>query len=315
MKINIILIILLLSFSNLVSGTVLFNKKFNHSELEMELGLYYLPLGYIIYLSDEEIPRVDPDSEKGVYTYLLRRFFQPRYLVVEVSTYPLPVTGWALQRFAPAFYNRARIKDINLIESLTAVFYEPWAAALFLGNLAKFKPKHGRNTAGKAYIGLLVCYGNYYLKANQAVADHWLEIEYKLKGELEQEIKTLAWSFRLGTRIHFNKNIKDTLYLSFFRDRTDFNDKRFSLIRNTYYELRWDTAFKKKKHKTAFHLIRQTVIIGKKFPVELKKRDKKIAFAISTGIVWEPYPAYLGSLARGLTRHDITFIFQPKVEF
>ncbi len=277
--------------------------KVGRSEVLLEMiGLSYLPLSWNIPLTKTPIPELSPVRERDIYVHLLTRV--PRFIILEASTYPLPVLGVGLRYLTPQFYQAMELwTNFNLIESITVSFFEePWAASLFFGNVVKFdqigvapesKPvfsdmsnTNSTELKGRGYSGLLVSYGNLSIKHNLLIPNDWLETELKLIGSFASKDTEISWSYRLGAHWNFNPEIDSVLYLGLKRDRLDRDQRGFSLVMNSMIEFEVDYDIT----TGSFHKV--TLVLGKKFP--LKK--SKLIPELNLGFTWKFNPIYQGSL-------------------
>ena len=284
-------------------------KSFGNHELYIEMfDLYYAATGLYFSLNKKPIPVLTPKKEWDIYFYSIKRFFKPNFIVLEVSTYPLPLVGAGIRAWAPNFYEKAAIKEINIIEGVTRTinFPEPWATSLFIGNVVKFE-EEGKRIEGRGYVGFQTSYGNYHIKENQIFNDHWGEFEIKLSGQKKGSVRKITWSFRLGGRLHSNPGVRETVYASVFRNRADFTKKKFSFFRNTNILIRTDYAF------NPFEFQRLAFEFGKKFPLRNKK--KKFAAGFSLGAIIDFNNPYSGALGAGFNKYDVVIILKPLIQF
>lgn len=275
-------------------------------EPNLELDPYYSNASLNFPLTRERVPNLGESSEVDIYRYLLVRSFLPRFVTLEASVYPMPVAGVYLKRNHPHFYEQGDIgSEVNVIESLTAGFREPYALSLFCGNLVDFvKDGERRKGENRAYSGYLFSYGNRHIKNNILVDDHWYEFEWKLKGDRDLADHRLSWSFRIGGRQHDNPEITDTLYLGLRRSNTEFSVVTFSWLKNSSFELMSEFS----SHDLRF--LSQSVIFGKKFPV----RIFPVALALEIGGIWQTNDVYRGTLA-DQNSDNFTLVFRPNLVF
>ena len=295
--------ILLLDHSSIYSKSV-YQKQINNQEIEIEIDAYYSSFDYYLPLTKTSIPYFDDTDELKIYKKLIISPV-PRFFVFEISTYPMPCFGTLVKKHLLHFYDNLNISDsFNIVKSVSAGFEEPYALSLFLGNVISFKPKDTKNVEGKGYLGLLISGGNYHIKDNELITDNWIESEIKLKGDKIINDDKMSWSFRIGSKFHNHSYIKDVIYFSLRRDRTDFSDTK-SIFKNSNFEYTIDIEAKE------ISTIRHFFLVGKKFPF----KRKKIVFSIGTGFVLESKDKYTGKLARLDNKEDFQILIRPNVEF
>lgn len=296
------LIFILLNGSGLICKSV-YKKQAGNREIEIEADPYYTSLDYYLPLTGTPIPYSEETSEMNIYKKMLSSP-SPRFLVFELSTYPLPCLGAFVKKQFPEFYESADItKNLNAVKSITTGFEEPYAVSVFLGDVVSFKP--GASEEGKGYTGLLASFGNYHIKDNELITDNWTEGEVKIKGDKTNPENKVSWSMRVGTKLHNHKDIKDALYFAVRRDRTDFSDTEPSIFKNSNFEYILDIAAK------GADIIRHYFLVGKKYPM----KKSKIVLSISTGFVWEGEDKYTGMLKRTDETENFQILFRPNVEF
>jgi len=276
-------------------------------EIELEFDPYYSDVALYYGFTKRPIPYLGEQDELTIYRTLLYDSPLPRFLTLEASVYPLPVLGVYIKKNHPKFYDSANIsEDANLIQSITSGFEEPYAFSVFLGNVVSFKPKSaGKECQGKGYSGYLISAGDYHIKDSELVKDKWLEVEWKIKGDRIVPERKMRWSFRIGGIFHRHPEIKDVLYLSLYRDRIDYESRRFSLFKNTEFEYRFDID------KKNWEIIRHFFLGGKSFPLG---KSKKV-FKLRLGFLWEGSQKYTGSLRRIKSGEAFRILFRPNIEF
>jgi hypothetical protein len=296
-------------YARLPCEAVSFDTSLGPNELYAEFeDPYYFSAGLYCSLSKNPIPTLDTISELVVYRHLRKNLLKPNCFLVEIGVYPLPLAGVAAKAWAPAQYRRARIGDVNVIRTITESmdFKEPWSLSFFFGHMVFFK-KDNVKVNGHGNIGLLCTYGNYHIKDNLLYPDNWGEFELKVKLDKSGNDRQYATSYRVGSRIHDNKEIKDFFYLGLTRDRTDFIEPCFSLIRNANLQLRGDCSFQPLK------VLSLSVEAGKKRPFRWKKTT--YAFGLSLGVTWNVNNAYSGKLGEGFKPNGIVPIIRPMLKF
>jgi hypothetical protein len=275
-------------------------------KLEFEPDAYYSSLGLYIALTSDPIPHVGEKSEKDMYLTLLSRAYAPRFLVIEGSVNPLPYAGTYIRERNESFYDNAQTTgSFNWLQAVTAGFEEPYAVSVFLGNVVDFSIPEDRKSKGIGYSGLLYSQGTYHIKNNTLIRDDWWEMEWKVKGDRKTKDRKLSWSFRFGTKLHGNPDITDIYYLSFRRSRLDYRPKVESVFNNSGFEYTMDIE------RGTFTPIRHYFFVDKKWPFE----NKKMAFSLATGFIWESAKKYTGALAADHTGSQTQIILRPNIEF
>lgn len=284
------------------------NKPLERAKIEItpELDAYYSNIGLHIPLTDAPIPDVGETDELKVYKGLFLNSLSPRFMLIEASVFPMPVLGTYLKTNHLSFYDSASVgEDLNLISVVTAGFQEPYSLSLFFGDIATFvKPGEKRNDNNKGYMGYLFTVADKHIKNNVLISDKSLEIEWKTKGEKNFTDEKLSWSFRLGAKLHENKEIADSLYIGLRRSNLDFNYRILSWLRNSTYDFRWDFSSKNGE------MLRQEYIIGKKIPF----KDYKFAMKLDFGLIWQNFRAYSGEL-RDMDRNEFQVVLRPNFQF
>jgi hypothetical protein len=234
--------------------------------------------------------------------------FNINCFLVEIGTYPLPLAGTAVRAWAPTYYDRAQIGETNIIRAITESvdFKEPWSISMFVGHMVHFR---GTDSSfnGHGNIGLLGSYGYYHIKDNTLIPDHWGEAEAKIKVDKGGNDVQYGNGYRIGVRLHSNRDIKDLFYLGLRRDRTDFKESGFSLIKNTYFQIRPDFSFK------PLQAVSLTLEAGKKYPFTIKK--KTYVLGLSLGITWNIHNPYSGQLAGEFVPNSISPLINPVIKF
>jgi hypothetical protein len=242
-----------------------------------------------------------------IYRDLIKGSAIPRYMLLEASVYPLPALGTYLKKHTPGLYAQGQIGNggINIIESATAGFQEPWAASMFFGNIAKLeRPGETRTGTNMGYSGYLVSAGNKHIKDNVLIDDDWHELEWKIKGKRDYADEKLEWSFRFGWKFNSNPDITDVKYFSIHRSNLDYHAPLLHWLKNSSLDLKMEFSH----HGN--NVVREEFTIGKKFPVE----GKGFSPTLDIGFVWDSPSEYAGSL-RNSNNSTLTLLFRPSVEF
>jgi hypothetical protein len=276
-------------------------------EAMWELDPYYSDVGVNIPLTNSPIPTIRSTDESVIYSHLIQGSLIPRYMVLEASVYPMPLLGTYLKADQPLAYKRGQIgnSSVNFIDSATAGFQEPWAVSAFFGNIAKIvRPGEDRVGSNVGYTGYLISAGTKQIKDNVFIDDHWLEIEWKIKGKVDYPDEKLSWSFRVGGKLHDNINITDEIYINIFRNNLNAHLPIFSWIDNSSLDMKLYFS------ENNARLLRQEYVVGKKYP----KAGWKYTPTLDIGVVWSSPDEYTGIL-RTTTLDTVTLVFRPSVEF
>lgn len=282
-------------------------EEFRRFKIVFEPDAYYTDLDLIIALTRSHIPNLGEQTESEIYgTLLTRAAVLPQFLVLEASVNPMPYLGTYIREHNGNAYDNAQISgSFNWLKALTAGFEEPYAFSVFAGNVANFTIPGSKDTKGLGYSGYLFSMGNYHIKDNVLIQDEWREYEWKIKGDLKSPAKKLSWSFRAGAKLHGNPYITDILYVSLRRSRLDYKPEGSSLFNNSGFEYTYDMD------RRTLSPIRHYFYVDKKWPFE----NKKMAFSLALGFVWESAKKYSGPLAEGREKNDFQFIIRPNIEF
>jgi hypothetical protein len=261
-----------------------------------------------IPLTSKPIPTIRSTNEAVIYSELIKGSLIPRFMLLEGSVYPLPLLGTYLKANQPDFYGQGRVghhSSVNIIESATAGFQEPWAVSAFFGNIAKIvRPGESRMGSNVGYTGYLFSMGEKHIKDNLMIDDHWLEVEWKIKGKVDYPDEKLGWSFRVGAKTHDNEMITDVYYLSVFRSNLNAHLPFLDWIANSGLDVKLHFA------KNTGHLVRQEYVVGKKYP----KGGQSYTPTLDIGVVWATPEEYAGAL-RTTDVNTLTLVFRPSVQF
>ena len=277
------------------------------ASFDYELDAYYSNVSVEIPLTDEPVPEGGTLSEWEVYRKLFLDSFHPRVLLFEASVYPMPVLGTYIKDHSPDTYDSFTVGNtgINVLETLTAGFQEPWAVSAFIGSEIDFtRDDQKRAGTNKGYMGYLVSYGAKHIKDNVLIDDPWWEFEWKLKGERERADEHLVWSFRTGLKNHSNQDISDILYVGARRSNLDFKAKFLSFLENSSFDASLELT------QDHLEFARMDFVIGKKYPF----KDKGFALALDIGVIYEKNIKYLGVL-QDLQSDNVTLVIRPNIEF
>jgi hypothetical protein len=277
------------------------------AEVVPELDPYYTDIDYNVPLTDKPIPTITSDDEKVIYRDLIRGSLVPRYMVLEASVYPLPILGTYLKSHTPGLYRMGQIAStgVNVIDSATAGFQEPFAISAFFGNVARLeRPGERRAGTNYGYTGYLISAGSRHIKDNVLIFDNWYELEWKIKGKLDYPDEKMDWSFRVGVKNHSNPDIVDVMYLSARRNNMGFRFPFLSWMQNSDFDIKLNFS------QHGGRVVRQEYVVGKKYPVA----ELGVTPTLDFGLIWASPDEYSGVL-RTRNTSSWTLVFRPSVEF
>lgn len=279
----------------------------SEAEVVWEWDPYYTDVGINIPLTDKPIPTITSDSEAVIYRNLIEGSAIPRYMTLEASVYPMPILGTYLKKHAPGFYSHGQIggSSINIIDSITAGFQEPWAVSMFFGNIAKLvRPGETRAGSNFGYTGYLISGGTKHIKHNVLIDDNWYELEWKIKGKRDYPDEKMSWSFRLGGKFNDNTNVTDVFYFSIHRSNLDHRAPFLNWLKNTAVDIKVQFS------QLSGQVVREEFIFGKKYPI----KGQSYSATLNFGFVWESPDEYMGTL-RDRNKSLLTLLIRPSVEF
>ncbi len=277
------------------------------TEVVWEWDPYYSDVDFNIPLTKQPIPTITSDSEPVIYRDLIEGSLVPRYMLLEASVYPLPVLGTYIKSHSPSLYQEGQISHtgVNVIESATAGFQEPWALSAFFGNIANLqRPGDTRPGTNLGYTGWLISGGAQHIKDNTLIQDDWYEVEWKIKGKLDYPDENLTWSFRVGGKFNANPDITDVVYVGIRRSNLDFNQPFLGWFKNSDVDLQLQFA------QQSGAVVREELVFGKKYPFP----DKGYSITLDVGFIWDSPKEYSGVL-RDKQTSSLTFVFRPGLEF
>ena len=276
-------------------------------EYDYELDIYYSNVSAFIDLdSANEITDASNQDETEIYTNLVLNTFNPNIFLVEAAVHPMPILGLYFRENHEDYYDRSKMQDFNIIKAVTAGFEEPSSLSLFFGRMMIFKNRDEEHVGkNRAYMGYLLTVGDYSIKDNRAHRDRWMNFEFKLKGTREQKNRDLDWSFRVGARIHENKDFVNTVFVGARRSSTDYKKSAWSLVYNSAFSTMMEVS------ADTFDLAAAEAVVEKKFPLSW---TDKMAFGLGIGYLYNSGSKYRGALKEeGIDNHQL--IFRPNLEF
>ncbi|MBN1352351.1 hypothetical protein JXJ21_23340 [candidate division KSB1 bacterium] len=268
---------------------------------------------------------ISPDRELEIFRHILREIYLPKYILLQLTLYPLSTLSSFLETDHATTFNQFEIYDgFNVLRSLSADFEEPYAASVFLGNIIGFKyegkESNTDTTAGRSpqvnsiLSGVLFSGGHWHIQDNIRIQDEWLEILFLLTGQLNvRDMRNVVWDLRAGYRLHRNRLVTDVAVISVLREHTEWEYRGLSPFRNSYFQ----TAFYLPIGSEAANrplFTRQLLVFGKKVPMRLFKR--KVMLKLGVGILWEQTRLFNREQWQfGETEHRATtWLVQPGLE-
>jgi len=276
------------------------------ADWDLELDPYYSALGVTLPFAEGADSADVEKEELGTYRDMLARGFVPRYLVLEASLNPLPLAGVGIRDAFPGFYEDMQFtRNLNLVKAVTAGFEEPWAGAIFLGKVIDFDRGAKRlGRSRKGYVGYLASAGTHHILENLLIEEGWVELEWKVKGDLETEARKMSWSFRIGAKLHDHPEIENLLYVGLRRNRVDFQKAPWSFLLSSAVEYRMGLRASDLKPMSHFLLIEKNVPIP----------GKRWTFSVGAGYLWQAEDRYAGNLA-SKRRVLEQIVFRPNLRF
>ncbi len=276
-------------------------------EYDYELDPYYSNVSAFFDLdSAHEVSNATNLAETDIYSHLLSKSFSPNIFLVEAALHPMPILGLYFRQNNEDLYLKSQLNDFNIIKAITAGFEEPYSLSFFMGRMMVFNnTKNTHIGANRAYIGYLVTLGDYSIKNNQAHYDKWFNFEFKLKGTRKSEQRDLDWSFRIGSRLHENRNFVNTLFAGARRSSIDYNKSIFSFLYNSAFSSLIAIS------SETFKVSDAQFSIEKKWP--LHWYDKS-SIGIEIGYLYTSGEKYRGDLKdEGIDEHQL--ILHPNIKF
>ncbi|MBS0618061.1 MAG: hypothetical protein JSR44_07720 [Spirochaetes bacterium] len=286
-------------------------------QFDYTLGAYYTSSDVIFNWSGKPIPDVGEMSETKVYRDLWFSSFLPQSAILEASVYPMPLGGVLVRDQDYNLYQSAQVggEGFNLIRAATNGYQEPYAFSLFLGNVMRYKPpmrtaeereknKQSGYQSSLGFIGYVISYGAHQIKDNIMFQDHWVELEWKIKGDQLFTLQKLQWSYKFGVKLHDNHNVSDVFFVGMKRDRLDYTSSAWDFLMNSGFEARVDFL------TTSAKPARVYLEVNKKWPVK-----QALAFSLVLGFLWQSQSLYTGPLDNYPGGENYQVILRPNIEF
>ncbi|MFI4967936.1 MAG: hypothetical protein ACHQAU_04345 [Gammaproteobacteria bacterium] len=277
------------------------------TEFTWGLDPYDSSLGLNVPLTDKPIPTIQSDDYAVLFRDLMEDSLVPHYMQLQGNIYPVPVLGTWLKSHSPHTYKKGDLSNtgVNLVESSSTSYQEPWSVSAFFGNIADLAlPGEIRTDNDIGYSGWLVSAGAQRLKDNELIQDKWYKLEWQIRGDLDGHAEKLSWNFRVGSKFNANPYVTDVTYIGIERNNLDLNKPFLGWLNNSHFDL--ELSF---SHDGG-RVVREQFIIGKKYPFP----ERGYAITLDTGLVWDSPYEYSGPL-RDSPKSDLTLVFQPSIEF
>lgn len=279
----------------------------HRTQFTWALDPYDSNLAYDFPLSDRPIPVIQSEDPSALFRGLMEDSLVPHYMYLQGDVYPLPVLGTWLKSHSPHTYKKADLQatGVNLVESSTTSYQDPWALSVFLGNIADLqRPGQSQGANNVGYCGWLFSGGTQHLKDNVLIQDDWYRVEWQVRGDLKDQGAKFSWDFRVGSKFNANPGITDVVYVGIQRDDLDFRRPFLSWLDNSSVDLQAEFS------QHGGHVVRETLVLGKKYPFP----EAGYALTLSLGVVWDGAGEYAGPLHDN-PKSQYTLVFQPSIEF
>lgn len=281
--------------------------RINKDEFTWSLDPYDTGLGINFPLTDKPIPTIESDDYAVLFRDLMEDSLVPHYMQLQADVFPVPVLATYLKSHSPHTYKKGDISytGVNLVESSSTSYQDPWSVSVFFGNIADLKlPGEDQTDNNVGYSGWLVSAGAQRLKDNELIQDKWYKIEWQVRGALDGREEKLDWDFRIGSKFNANPYVTDVSYIGVERDNLNFDTPFWGWLNNSHFDLQFSFS-----HQGG-RVVREEFIVGKKYPFP----DKGYAITFNTGLVWDSAYEYSGPL-RDSPKSDLTLVFEPSIEF
>ena len=278
-----------------------------NTQFTWALDPYDSNLAFDFPLGDRPIQTIYSEDPSALFRGLMEDSLLLHYMYLQSDVYPLPVLATYLKSHSPHTYKKADLQatGVNLIESSTTSYQEPWALSVFLGNIADLqRPGQSQGANNVGYCGWLFSGGTQHLKDNELIQDDWYKVEWQVRGDLLDPQAKFSWNFRVGSKFNANPYITDVVYLGLQRDDLDFRKPFLSWLDNSSADLQLEFS------QHGGRVVREEFVVGKKYPFP----DAGYAITLSVGVVWDGVGEYSGPL-RDSPKSQYTLVFQPSIQF
>lgn len=281
-------------------------------EISIELDHYYSCIDYVVALTKQPVPRRKITHEEELYLHMLANFIFPRFILLEVGAYPLPLAGVFVRQEFNNFYNDSDLNGFNWIKMLTAGYSDPYAVSILLGNVISFEKEGGEGITGRGFSGFAFSYGHHHIVDNIMVVDDWVEIGLRIKGADYQDAHDMSWSYSTGVKFHRNPEIRDQVFFAIYRNRIDYADSDKNLlwklfVRNAEQQFRVDFSLDNLDIKKPSTI---SLLFGKHFPIG----DGNVTFALRLGAMKVFRDGYVHGLKQDID-HRWSMLLHPMIYF
>jgi hypothetical protein len=248
------------------------------SQFTWALDPYDSNVAFDFPLGDKPISTIQSDDPSELFRGLMEDSLVPHDMYVQGDVYPLPILGTYLKSHSPHTYKKGDLQNtgVNLVESSTTSYQEPWALSLFLGNIADLqRPGQSQSTNNVGYCGWLFSGGTQHLDDNVLIQDDWYKVEWQVRGDLLDQGAKFSWNFRVGSKFNANPYITDVVYLGLQRDDLDLSKPFLSWLDNSSADLQLELS------QHGGHVVREEFVVGKKYPFP----QAGYALTLSLGVV------------------------------
>ncbi len=287
---------------------------------QLSLDIYKSYAPFYIHLERNKKPAIWRKGEElEIYSDLSQRLLFPRYLVLQVTAYPVASLSSFMETDRYSTYQRFElIPNINLIRSIGAGDEEPYAFSLLMGNILFLAYEDSISQklkqSGSAIAGLLFSTGGHQIYNNIYLHDQWYQVELILTGNLQEHRKRkLAWNFRFGIKLHQNDFFNHEITMAIERNHSERRAHLWSLSKNSIFKFNTHIPFGDMDGQIA--LPRYLILMGKKIPMTLMNRS--IFATLSFGVRWErtrQFNHYLREF-EPVSLRRVTWLVQPNIEF
>lgn len=287
----------------MLSGTAAVPK----SEFTWDIEPYDSNLRLNASLTGKPIPTIKSDDYATIFRDLMEDSLVPHYLQLQADVYPVPILATWLKSHSPHTYNKGDLANtgVNLVESSSTSYQDPWAVSAFFGNIANLQlPDKAQTDNNIGYSGWRISAGAQHLKDNVIIQDRWYKLEWQIRGVLDGQDEKLSWNFRIGSKFNANPYVTDVTYIGIERNNLDLQRPFLGWLNNSHFDL--ELSF---SHDGG-RVVREQLIVGKKYPFP----DQGYAITLDVGVVWDSPYEYSGPL-RDSPKSDLTLVLQPSIEF